>query len=198
MNKFTQHNVPWNEISNDDVFNQYCNSCVDWFQDEVILISFIDKLVQVDYDYYLPIIKKLHNILIISLRILLSESNLDTIYGFQYGIDYILYLLNNQDLSKLKPTQTQFGFMYISYYQDFYNIALTDLRNNDQLIPLYILINHNDNAFINDQVFRLLFDNISIKIQEHINNAEKEHFVSSMHQYDDDDDDQSSKRRRIA
>jgi hypothetical protein len=186
-----EHNIYCNEIP-PKVIAAYCASCVDWFQEETMLIATIDKLVQINYQYYEPIIRKLHNILMISLKLFIEDQSswkYSIDFGVPYGKEYILYLLDNNDLTKLKPTQQQFGFMYLCYYSDFYSIGLVD--DNNQTICLYQII---ENNLFNDEIFSILFKNISNNIQKHLTVLEKQYFVSSIHKGEEP----TNKRRKLA
>jgi hypothetical protein len=150
---FTTYNVVFDEITITD-YNNYCNSMVDWFQDPTIIIAFIDKLMTVNYNK--SIIDKLYVILyniLSNLMIDIEKNNKEYIqWGIIYAKEYIQYLLNCKDLTKLKPTQN-FGFMYITYYMDFNNILIT--KNNYKLS--YII---NNNLF-DSNILEWLFDDFS-------------------------------------
>jgi mevalonate kinase len=127
---------------------------VDWFQNPTIIIAFIDKLMTVNYNK--SIIDKLYVILyniLSNLMIDIEKNNKEYIqWGIIYAKEYIQYLLNCKDLTKLKPTQN-FGFMYITYYMDFNNILIT--KNNYKLS--YII---NNNLF-DSNILEWLFDDFS-------------------------------------
>jgi hypothetical protein len=118
--------------------NNYVNHCVDWFQHETIIIFFIEQLISVNYIMYYKIITILHNKLISNVKNLLEQTEPelkeqnDKEYeefgnnnppGHIYGKEYFKYLIDNEDLTKLKPTEN-FEFMYIAYYYDLNNTML--------------------------------------------------------------------------
>lgn len=156
--------IPHNEITYDN-FIKYESSCPDWFQNEVILISFIDKLVKTNFQKYENLIRDLHSVLIKS--IMNSFEYFNKHYpvgcsndgGFRYGTDYMMYLMYNTDLTKLPPTQKD-GFMYLCYHCDLYTIGnLTNIINNDLTDKIVInFLKYIENDVLPD----------SINLQNHI------------------------------
>ena len=182
------YGIPYDGITENDLIC-YCNSEVDWFQDEVIIISVIDKLVQLNYEQYKEVIIKLYELLIIRLNNLMKKINNNTnIYGLSYGHSYILYLLTNRDLSKLKPT-IQYGFMYLIYYKDFYTVSLWD-DNGDS----YSIANIVYNGIFNDEIFAVIFNSI---IDMDVDNSNPNSIITRPKRglYDDANDAISSKKK---
>jgi hypothetical protein len=183
------YGIPYDGITENDLIC-YCNSEVDWFQEEVIIISVIDKLVQLNYEQYKEVIFKLHEILIINLNNLMKRINNNTnIYGLSYAHSYILYLLTNRDLSKLKPT-IQYGFMYLIYYKDFYTVLLWDDKGDSCGIDDIMY-----NGIFNDEIFALIFHNIMVM---DIDNSKPNSIITRPKRglYDDANDANSSKKNK--
>lgn len=162
------NNIQFNEIDDYDWFN-YSNSYIYWFDEETIIIAFIDKLVQLDYNKYKRIITDLFDKLIIKLKYRHKSLTITNEYilnsynnsgcGYIFCIDYIEYLLTNTDLTKLIPTQ-KYGFMYLTYNYLYYELCLMDYLNNfliDDIKLSYII----DNNIFNDDIFNLLYDNLT-------------------------------------
>lgn len=167
-------NIPINEISEYDLFN-YCefnhHICkFQWFEQEIIIIAFIDKLVQINDNKYKPIIIELFQKLIIKLQFIYKKIKTSNNYEDIHSFGYIEYLLSNNDLTKLKPTQ-QYGFMYLTYYKLYYNISLNHYDNNfiifDSLMYLSVII---DNNIFNDNILTILYFNLSNENESLINN----------------------------
>jgi hypothetical protein len=110
---FCCHNIPFNEISNESMISYFyftnVATNVDWCKNELILIYFIDKLVEVNYTFYEKTIIVLHKILIILLKELFERNQIRCCYEYQHAKDYILYLLNNKDYSKLKRSSVLYS-----------------------------------------------------------------------------------------
>jgi hypothetical protein len=158
------NNIPYNEIIYED-YVKYCENCLDWFQDEVILISFINKLFDTDPMKYHDIIFELYNLLmrnLINIKEFFNKnypSNTND-GGFKYGVEYINFLLNNDNITKILPTQKD-GFMYIGYYNDYYSICikhnnkycklstlLTDMFDDEIVNVILLYIRNNINYYL--------------------------------------------------
>ena len=188
---FANKKIPCNPESH--AFFQYCNSSIDWFQEHVIIIAFIDKMVTVNYEYYKTIITQLHAILKSSLTQLLQIPDVREHQDFKYTEHYIQWLLTTttNDLLTygLTPRFDNNEFMYILFYDNFYTLGLWSIHNTKSYSLDYVI----ENSIFNEEIFNLLYSNVRTthnkkhRTYDEMNNSNND---------DAEDDSRSNKRMR--
>ena len=159
---FANYNIKLNPESH--AFFHYCHSNIDWLQNEVIMISFIDKMVSVNYEYYKTIITQLHTMLKYSIRQELQYRAISEHDDFKYTENYMRWILttttNDLLTTGLKPRFDDNEFMYILFYENFYSLGLW---SQDTCYPLHIVIINN---IFDNNMFNLLYSELNINFQQ--------------------------------
>lgn len=189
-------NIIENKINSNylyNILNNYINHNDTWFNEEMIIISFIDKLVEIDFIKYREYIIGLHDILINYLKFIYYDiQNNPNKYDKKYtlSLDYIYYLINCNDLTKLKPTIEINIFVYYIYNTSYYKI---DLYYNNKRYTLYNIINIH--ILNNNNVFDILYANISniLKYNNNLNIESKKRTFDEMNKTSFDNSNKKNK-----